>query len=195
MRVLVVYAHPVESSFVASLHRTAVETLRHAGHAVDDCDLYAEGFDPVLSRQDRIDYHDRSVNRGRITPHVERLKAAEALLFVYPVWNFGFPAILKGYLDRVWVPGVAFNIDGRGNLELTLRHVRRLGAVCTYGGARWRALLMSDPPRVGVRRMIRAHVARTAPCDYLACYDMNHTSAPRRAAFLERVQTRLAAWR
>lgn len=194
MRVLVIYAHPVETSFVASLHGRVVDTLREGSHVVDDCDLNAEGFDPVLSRQDRIDYHDPASDRGRVAPHIERLKAAEALVFVYPVWTFGFPAILKGYLDRVWLPGVAFELDARGHLAFTLRHVRRLAAVCTYGGERWRAMLMGDPPRRLVKRMIRAHVAPRSRCDYLACYDMNHTTPERRAAFMARVEQRFAAW-
>lgn len=194
MRILVLYAHPVETSFVAGLHRTVVEQLTRAGHEVDDCDLNAEGFDPVMSRQDRIDYHQVDGNQSRIAREVGRLKAAEALVFVYPVWNFGFPAILKGYLDRVWVPGVAFTIDTQGTLTPTLRHVRRLAAVCTYGGERWRAMLMSDPPRRSIKRMVRAHIAAGSPCDYLACYDMNHTTLARREAFLRRVETTFAAW-
>ena len=194
MRVLVIYAHPVETSFVAGLHGRVVDTLRGGGHEVDDCDLNAEGFDPVLSRHDRIDYHDTAADRGRVAPYIERLKAAEALVFVYPVWNFGFPAILKGYLDRVWLPGVAFDLDAGGNLVFTLRHVRRLAAVCTYGGERWRAMLMGDPPRRLVKRMIRAHIAVRGRCEYLACYDMNHTTPERRAAFMARVEQRLAAW-
>ena len=125
---------------------------------------------------------------------MERLKAAEALVFVYPVWNFGFPAIMKGYLDRVWVPGVAFDIGPNGDLRLTLQHVRKLAAVCTYGGQRWRALLMSDPPRRAVTRMLRAHIALRGTCDYLACYDMNHTTEARRAAFLSRVDATFAHW-
>ena len=116
MRVLVVAAHPVEASFVAALHRRALERLRAGGHAVDNCDLYAEGFDPVLSTQDRIDYHDEAADRSRVIAYVERLRAAEALLFVHPVWNFGPPAILKGFLDRVFLPGVAFAISPEGNL-------------------------------------------------------------------------------
>ena len=54
MRVLVLYAHPVETSYNAALHRAAVEAMKASGHEVDDCDLYAEGFDPVMSRQFRI---------------------------------------------------------------------------------------------------------------------------------------------
>ncbi len=179
---------------MAALHGRVVDVLRERGHAVDDCDLNVEGFDPVLSRQDRLDYHEVGPNQARVAGDVARLRAAEALVLVYPVWNFGFPAILKGYLDRVFLPGVSFDLTPAGGLAYRLRHIRRLAAVCTYGGDRWRALLMSDPPRRSVTRMLRAQVARGAPCDYLACYDMNTTTAGRRAAFLARVEARFRAW-
>ena len=63
MRVLVLYAHPVETSFNAALHQAVVEELRAAGHEVDDCDLYAEGFSPVMTREERIDYQEIGPNR------------------------------------------------------------------------------------------------------------------------------------
>ena len=75
MRILVLFAHPVETSFASSLHAKVVEVLRATGHKVDDCDLYAEGFDPVMSRQDRIDYHNVAVNRRKVAPYVDRLLA------------------------------------------------------------------------------------------------------------------------
>src|SRR5271165_4568939 len=86
VRVLVLYCHPVETSFHAALHRRAVAALTAAGHSVDDCDLYAEGFDPVLSRAERLHYHDTSVNRAQVEPYVRRLLAAEALVLCHPVW-------------------------------------------------------------------------------------------------------------
>ena len=110
MRVLVLHSHPVEESFGAALHRQTIESLKAAGHEVDDCNLYAEGFDPVLSRHDRKIYHDYPANTEAVKLYVERLQRAEALVIVAPVWNFGFPAILKGYFDRVWLPGVAFEL-------------------------------------------------------------------------------------
>jgi len=60
LKVHVLFAHPVEDSFQAALHRTVVETLAASGHTVDDCDLYAEGFQPVLTRKERLEYHDTS---------------------------------------------------------------------------------------------------------------------------------------
>lgn len=194
MKILVVYAHPVETSFVAGLHAAAVRTLQAAGHEVDDCDLYGEGFDPVLSRQDRIDYHDPIINRRRVSCYVDRIKSAEALLFIHPVWNFGLPAILKGFFDRVFLPGVSFDIDAAGTLTLTLHNIRRLGAVCTYGSSRWEAMLMGDPPRRVMGRLIRSHIAPGGRYDFLPCYGMNRTSVPHRAAFLQKVERRLQSW-
>ena len=163
MRVLVLYAHPVETSFCAALHERTVATLRAGGHAVDDCDLHAEGFDPVLSRQERLDYHDTTINRRLVAPYVERLHKAEALVLVYPVWNFGFPAILKGVLDRVFLPGVSFHLKD-GDYTPGLRHIRRLTAVCTYGGHRWRAWAMGDPPRKCVMRSVQKSVMQKISC-------------------------------
>ncbi|MBN9060438.1 NAD(P)H-dependent oxidoreductase [Kaistia sp. MMO-174] len=186
MRVLVLYAHPVETSFQAALHGAVVGALTRAGHQVDDCDLYGEGFDPVLSRQERIDYHDLAVNRRNVDPYVERVMRAEALVLVYPVWNFGFPAILKGFFDRVFLPGVSFRMEN-GKAVGNLGHIRKLAAVATYGGARWRALLVGDPPRKSVTRVLRAQVGRLGRVPYLTHYDMNRSTEATRSAFLERV--------
>ena len=92
MRFLVVYAHPVKESFVSALHDCAVAALRSAGHEVDDCDLYAEGFQPVLAREARIDYHNTSVNRGHASKEIERLLACNGLVLVYPTWWYGLPS-------------------------------------------------------------------------------------------------------
>ena len=187
MKVLVVYAHPVEESFVGGLHKTVVETLTAAGHEVDDCDLYAEGFQPVLTRQERIDYHDTAINRRNVEGYVERLLAAEAVVFVHPVWNFGYPAILKGFFDRVFLPGVSFNLVN-DDLKPCLHNIRKAAYVCTYGGSRLRAFLVGDPPRKLAKRVLRVTIKPGASLRYLAHYDMNHTTPETRAAFLETVR-------
>ncbi len=194
MRVLVLYAHPLETSFAAALHLRVVETLRARGHNVDDCDLNIEGFDPVMSRQDRIDYHDLQRNRAGVAPYVERLLAADGLVFIHPVWNYGFPAILKGFVDKVFLPGVSFNLAADGSYTPNLRHIRKLAAVCTYGGDRFRSILMGDPPRRFFKRSMHSLVGFDARCDYLAHYNMNKTTPERRAFFLAQVGAVFATW-
>ena len=66
MRALVLYAHPVPDSFSAALHRTVVSTLDSRGWEIDDCDLYAEGFNPVLTEEERRNYHDETINTGPV---------------------------------------------------------------------------------------------------------------------------------
>lgn len=186
MRILVLYAHPNPDSFVAALHRKAVAALLRAGHEVDDCDLYTEGFDPVLSREERVNYLDVPANRTTVDAYVRRLERAEGLVLVYPVWNFGFPAILKGFLDRVFLPGVSFRlVDGLATPNLT--HLKVLVAVTTYGAPRWRAFVLGDPPRKLVLRMLRVLVAPGAKRHYLALHDMNRQTLEGREAFLRRV--------
>ena len=194
MRVLVLFAHPVETSFGAAVHQTLVTTLAKRGHEIDDCDLNAEGFDPVMSRQDRMDYHDISVNRARVAPYVERLLAADALAFSFPVWNMGFPAILKGFIDKVFLPGVSFNLSADGDYTPTLRNIKKLGVACTYGGARLHTFLAGDPCRRFITRSLRVTCGLGATCDYVALHDMNHSRADKRQAFLREIERRFSRW-
>ncbi|MGV8840280.1 MAG: NAD(P)H-dependent oxidoreductase [Bauldia sp.] len=187
MRVLVLYAHPVADSFASSLHRTIVQMLRAAGHEVDDCDLYAEDFDPVLSAEEWRRHHDVPANRAAVEGYVDRVLAAEAIVLCYPVWNFGYPAILKGFFDRVFLPGVSFDlVDGK--VRPSLRNIRKAAAVVTYGGSRWRAWLMGDSPRRLFKRVLRVTIRPGAPMTYLALYAMDLTTPGDRAAFQRRVE-------
>ncbi|BBU56407.1 NAD(P)H dehydrogenase (quinone) [Mameliella alba] len=186
MRALVLFAHPCPESLSAALHARVVETLTARGWEVDDCDLNAEGFDPVLSETERRGYHEVPANLGPVAAHVERLRAAQALVLVFPVWNFGFPAILKGYFDRVFLPGVSFRLED-GRVKPNLTHIRRLAAVTTYGGTRWRAFMAGDPPRKIVRRAVW-HVTRPEKMRYLALYGMNRATETQHAGFLDRVE-------
>jgi putative NADPH-quinone reductase len=185
MRALVVFAHPCPESFSAALHGRVVDTLSARGWQVDDCDLNAEGFSPVLTAAERRGYHDTATNTAPVQDHVDRLRAAEALVLVFPVWNFGFPAILKGWFDRVFLPGVSFRLQD-GKVVPNLTHIRRLAAVTTYGGTRLRAIMAGDPPRHVVRRAIW-HVTRPEKMRYLALYDMNRVTQTQRERFLETV--------
>jgi NAD(P)H dehydrogenase (quinone) len=193
MRVLVLFAHPVETSFNAALHRATVTALTAAGHEVDDCDLYAENFDPVMSRQERLEYHDESACTKPVQGHVDRLRAAEALVICAPVWNYGYPAILKGYLDRVFLPGVSFRLVN-GKAVPNLQHIRKIAAVTTYGGSRFRTILMGDAPRKMFKRTLRAIVYPFAKAKYLALYDMNRADEAKRSAFLEKVTATMRAF-
>lgn len=186
MRVLVLFSHPVESSFNAALHEEVVKSLKDAGHEVDDLDLYAEGFDPRLTREERMGYHDLDTNQNPVAGYVDRVLKADALVICTPVWNFGHPAILKGFFDRVFLPGVSFKMRD-GKVRPSLHNIKKLAVVTTYGGTRWRARLVGDPPRKIATRVLRAVIKPAAPVSYHALYDMNRVTADQRADFLARV--------
>ena len=193
MRVHVIHAHPVETSYNRTLFNTVIETLAANGHEVDALNLYDEAFPAVLSREERLNYHEVPGNlTPAIKPYVDRLMAAEALVFVHPVWNYGYPAVLKGYFDRVFLPGVSFILEGggdRGKLLPNLKHIKKVAFVTTYGGNRWRTMLMGDPPRRLARRWAWVTFGTPTPPKYLALYDMNNNTAEQLTGFIEKVRT------
>jgi putative NADPH-quinone reductase len=118
---------------------------------VDDCDLYAEGSNPVMSREERLGYHDVPANRAAVAGYVERLQKADALVFCFPTWCFGLPAMLKGFFDRLFMPGVAFDISDPANVKPML----------TWTSSSWggkaarrcrRSSRASEPSRASSRR-------------------------------------------
>lgn len=188
-RALVLFAHPCAESFSAALHTRVLDTLSARNCEVDDCDLNAEKFAPILTAAERRGYHDEGTNTAAVADYVDRLRAADALVMVFPVWHFGYPAILKGFFDRIFLPGVSFSLVG-GSVTPNLTQIRRLAAVTTYGATRFRAVLAGDPPRKGVTRVIR-HVCQPERTRYLALYDMNRASDAARGAFLDRVEQKM----
>lgn len=186
MHVLLIYAHPVETSFNAAI-RDRIGAALTPRHTVDLLDLHAEGFDPVMSRAERLGYHDLSTNTLALADHVARLRAAEALVLCFPAWSFGPPAILKGWLDRIMMPGVGFHLKPGGGVRGGLTHLAKLAGVVTYGQTRLRATLMGDYPRKIVRRYLRRNVGMGKPAIFLAHYAMNVSTAATRERFLDRV--------
>ncbi len=191
MRVLVLYCHPVETSFHAHLHAEVVHALRAEGHEVDDCDLYAEGFNPVLSREQRLRYRDTDANTADVRDYVERLRAAEGLVLCTPIWCFGLPAMLKGFFDRIFVPGVGFDISDPSHVRPGLTHLRHIAAVVTYGRPRWMAWAMGDPPRKVVKRYLRALCGRGPRIDYHARYHMNVATRAQLQRFVSQVAEKM----
>jgi putative NADPH-quinone reductase len=172
------------------LHRTVIGSLREAGHEIDDLDLYAEGFDPILTADDRSIYHDVTINQRRIGPYVQRLQAADALVLCHPVWNFGWPAMLKGYFDRVFLPDVSFKMDD-GKLTPGLTNIRKLATVTTYGVDRLRAIVLGDPPRANATRFLRVVCNPRVSIRYLALYGINNVTPAKVSRFTEKVRNEM----
>ncbi len=193
MRVQLIYAHPVEGSFCSALRDAATRALRQGGHDVHVSDLYAEAFQPALSREERVGYETPATGNEGIADYVAQLRWAEGLVLVFPTWWYGMPAILKGYFDRVWIPGVAFDLDGRGGLiRRRLGHIRVLVVITTYGSPRWFIKMwMRDPGKRVLTRGLGRLLRPRARHVYLARYNMDRATASSRTRFVAKVERTL----
>ncbi len=109
---LVVCCHPNPKSYTHAVFEAVRAGLAEGGADVEALDLYAEGFDPVLV----VDEERRRRDLDKVAytrRHREQLARCDAVVFVYPVWWGGFPAVLKGYVDRTFVSGLAYSFAGR----------------------------------------------------------------------------------
>lgn len=195
MRVLIIFAHPCRESYGAALLATARESLLRAGHKVEVIDLYAENFDPVLSTEDWADYvpnTDRLI--AKVAPHVAALRRAEGLVFVYPTWMYGPPAILKGWMERVWLPGVAFEVASASKMRATgrLQNIRHFAVITTSGSPWWWLRLIRDPGRSMLARGYRVLFHPRCRVTWLQLHDMNHRKPRDLKAFLAKVGTRMS---
>lgn len=188
MRVLYVYCHPLADSFHAAIRGEALAGLAEAGHAVDLLDLYAEGFDPILTAERRRDYHDPARNRHNNQAYADRLMAADAIVVQFPTWSFGPPAMLKGWFDRMFGPGIALDLSDPARARPMLHHIRRISGIATYGRPRWQAIAMADPPRKLIKRYLPWFTGAKATTRYHALYHMNVATPAKRAHFLAKVR-------
>jgi putative NADPH-quinone reductase len=193
MKVLVVYCHPREDSFCAALRDAVTAGLAARGHAAELIDLYAEGFAPALSAEERGRYHDEATNTVGVERHLEALRRAEALVFVYPTWWYGMPAMLKGWFDRVWAPGVAFHI-GPGAIEPRLTNITRIAVVTTYGSPWWLLWVIGRPDRKVMGRALRRLCAKGCTLDWLSQTRMDHVPRATLTRFLDRVRLHFSRW-
>ncbi|HYG91069.1 MAG TPA: NAD(P)H-dependent oxidoreductase [Azospirillum sp.] len=196
MRVQAVLAHPLSDSFAAAMHRTAVAALRTAGHDVTETDLYAEGFEPALTAAERGAYFDPDYDTAAVQPLVDRLRASEGLVLTFPHWWFDMPAILKGWFDRVWAPGVAFRHDkAGGRIEPLLTELRQMAVLTSFGSPWWLAeLYMRNPARRILKAGVLTACAPRARLRYLALYDMDRATAGKCARHLAKVETEMRAF-
>ncbi len=189
MRALVIHAHPVDDGYSAALLSTAVSALQTAGHEVRSHRLYQEGFAAAMSPAEHHAYHtDTPIISDEIQHHVDDLRWADVLVFVYPTWWGGLPAVLKGWLERVMVPGVAFAFDEKsGKVKPNLGNIQHLVGITTYGSAHWSNWLTGDGGRRTTMRALRMLCPLRTRRHWFGLYKMDTCTDDARAAFLERV--------
>jgi len=191
MRILVVFCHPATESFLRSILEALAARLEGDGHRLRILDLYAESFDPVLDAESWRAHRSDAARPDGLSDHIAALRDAEGLVFLYPTWWYGPPAMLKGWLDRVWQPGVAFALENGVFRTHYLTRTRRFAALTTHGSPRWFIeRIVGDPARRQFVRGLALQFARGVKSCWRPIYDVDRRS---RGADLARARERAVA--
>jgi NAD(P)H dehydrogenase (quinone) len=192
VNVLVVYTHPDPESFAAAMRDRVLAGLRAGGHAVQTVDLYADGFDPILSDDERRDHHHPPARRSQIDGYAAQLRWAHALVFVYPTWWSGQPAMLKGWFDRVWTNGVAYElVEGRRRPKPRLGNIRTIVTVTSHGSPKYTNAIEGEAGKRLTSRGLRPMCSRRTRVSWISLYNIDRLAAGKRTAFLDRVEARM----
>jgi NAD(P)H dehydrogenase (quinone) len=192
MQVLVVLAHPTAGSFNHAIADRACTALRTAGHDVHFLDLYALGFRAAMTSDERAAYHTEApIVDPMVREHAELVRTSAAIVFVYPTWWSSMPAILKGWLERVFVPGIGFQFNEEGKVRPALTHVRRLVGISTYGSPWAYVKAVNDNGRRTIMRTIRINTGWSTRTSWLGLYAIDTATASERERFLERVERKM----
>lgn len=196
MNVLVVYAHPEPESTVGRLRNAVLEELASLNHVVRQHDLYAEDFNPVMSAFERKNHSTALAPKldliPELRPYVENLLWCEALVLVYPTWWSGQPAIMKGWIDRVFVNEVAWTLPEDANrLKPLLTNIRRLVVVTTHGSTKFVNAMEGESGKRTVFRSLRFMMHWRARCTWIAIYGLDRIAVEKRDEVIVRARRRL----
>jgi len=190
MKVLVVLAHPNPDSFSHAIVDRVVSTLANREHSVSVIDLYGLDYSPALTRAELSAY---PTSEPAIDPmvieHTRLIQECSTIVFVYPTWWSSMPAILKGWIDRTMLPGIAFSVDPQTlKLQPGLTNVRRLVGITTFGGPRLASLVVRDNGSKIVTRSLRAVCHRRCRTTWLRMFNVDSSTVAQREKFLRRVE-------
>lgn len=193
MRALVIYCHPDPGSFNAAVRDLILEKLAGQGAEVRLHDLYGMGFSPVLTAPEWVGYLECPGNVAPVAGPVDDVRWADTLIFIYPTWWYGLPAMLKGWLDRVLLPDVAFLMPDatHKNIRPGLHHIKRLGVFTTCGASRWLTFVVGAPGKRTLQRGVGFLLRPGKRSVFAAHYLMDSSTPTSRAAHLVRVAAKM----
>ncbi len=197
MKCLIVVAHPLATSACHAMKQAAVNALQAQGHEVQLEDLYDSGFTAALTAAERSSYYAPAFDATAVQAQAQRLVQAEALVLVFPTWWFGFPAILKGWFDRVWAPGIAFDhAKDLGAIKPLLLHLRKALVITTLGSPWWvDRLLMRQPVKRVIKTALLGTCAPACRLQMLSLYKAEQLSQNQLDAFSQRIEQALKSWK
>jgi putative NADPH-quinone reductase len=196
MHCLVVKAHPLSESLCSEIVRRVVDLLETAGHAVVLEDLYAGRFNPVMTPVERSSYYAGPYEALAVEKQVEHLLWAEAMVLVFPTWWFTYPAILSGWFDRVWGPGVAYDhADDYGPIKARLNNLSQMLAITALGSPWWvDRVVMRQPVRRVLKTAVLGACAPKCRFDMLSLYKSESLTPAKVDQFWGRIRKVISKW-
>lgn len=194
MKFLVVIAHPLPNSLCHTLAQEAISTLQQAGHEVLIEDLYQQGFQAALSPNERQSYYAATYDTNAVQQEIEHLQAADGLILCFPTWWFNFPAILKGWFDRVWVPSIAYHhANDLGAIKPNLLNLKKVVVITTLGSPWWvNNFVMFQPVRRLLKIALLGTCAPKAKLQMLTLYKSEKLSTEQVNLFKQKIKQQLA---
>lgn len=170
MKTVIIYAHPNPISFNAALAEVVQEEMEKLGSQVKVKDLYGMDFNPCLGEEDF-----KAFRRGDIPADIQEeqddISWADHLVFIAPIWWINFPAILKGYFDRVFSAGFAYKVTSQGFVGLLNR--KKVLVITTSGADRAQA------EKYGMLDVLKATIAGIfTTCGFSSCEHINLYAVP-----------------
>jgi putative NADPH-quinone reductase len=193
MNILVVTANPLEDSLCTALSRHAIKKLESLGHDVVIENLYANKFNPVLSPDERVSYYQKKYDQSKVQNEIARLNRADALVMVFPTWWFNFPAILKGWFDRIWIPTVAYeHATDFGPIKPKLNNLSKAFVITTLGAPWWvDYCILWRPVKRIIRFALLGACTRNCKLKYLSFYKCENVSDKRINSFYYTIDRQL----
>lgn len=196
MKCLLVVTHPLNDSLCKHLSHDVAHHLAELGHDVIVEDLYSNDFSPALSVAERTSYYDETYHIASVQKEVQHLREAEALVLVFPTWWFGFPAMLKGWFDRVWGPGIAYrHADDYGPIQPQLHQLKRVMVVTTLGSPWWvDRLVLWQPVKRVLKTALLGTCAPNSRLQFLSLYNSEKATPERVTAFKGKIRKAISQW-
>ena len=185
MNIVVVLGHPSADSYCAAIFEKIIGSLEaQASHKITAIRLAEEKFVTAMSTAERTAYETSSpLISDETKRQADALMKAEALIFVYPTWWSGLPAQLKGWLERVFVLGVAFRFNSN-KIRPNLQHVKHIIGVSTYGSPRRYVKLINDNGRRTLTRAIRMSTGLRTRTMWCGIYALDTCTQRQREEFI-----------
>ena len=197
MNCLIVTTHPLNDSLCKALSKHVIKKIEEKGFEIEVEDLYAKNFEPALTVAERESYYSGDFNQSELSEQIKRLKKAETLILLFPTWWFSFPAMLKGWFDRVWCPGVAYNhASDLGAIKPLLDNLENVLVITTLGSPWWvDKLIMRQPVKKVIKTALLGTCAKNSKLQFLTLYNSEKLNKQKVLTFKHKIDKVINKWK